>query len=165
MSQYGCVELLWKHFGGTVNEKGYKVLNPKVGLIYGDSITLERAEAILKGLEAKGFASSNIVFGVGSFTYQFNTRDSLGFAVKSTYGEIKGVPQLIFKDPITDSGVKKSLKGLIEVVRNDQGEIKAIDERSFMQWNSGNSMLKPVFKDGKLLKDWTLREIKDNATK
>lgn len=63
----GAVELLWEIFGGTVNAKGYKVLDPHVGLIYGDSITLPIAWDILKGLKAKGFATSNIVFGIGSY--------------------------------------------------------------------------------------------------
>ena len=62
----GAYELLWKIFGGTINEKGYKVLNPKVGLIYGDSITLERQKEIYKRLEEKGFAATNLVLGVGS---------------------------------------------------------------------------------------------------
>ena len=75
----GVIELLWGTFGGTINDKGYKVLDSHIGAIYGDSITLERADEICKRLEAKGFASSNIVFGVGSFTYQFNTRDTYGF--------------------------------------------------------------------------------------
>jgi len=70
------VEVLWEIFGGTVNSKGYKVLDPHVGLIYGDSITLERTQEILQRLEAKGSASSIVVFGVGSFTYQYNTRDT-----------------------------------------------------------------------------------------
>lgn len=80
----GLIELLWDEFGGTINSKGYKVLDPHIGAIYGDSITLERAELIFAGLEEKGFASSNIVMGVGSYSYQGNTRDSLGFAIKAT---------------------------------------------------------------------------------
>ena len=77
-SDKGVIELLWDIFGGTTNEQGYKVLNPHIGAIYGDSITLERADDICRRLEAKGFASTNVVFGIGSFTYQFNTRDSFG---------------------------------------------------------------------------------------
>lgn len=65
----GAYEVLWKIFGGTINEKGYKVLNPKVGIIYGDSITLERQKEIYKRLEERGFAATNLVLGVGSYTY------------------------------------------------------------------------------------------------
>lgn len=75
----GVIELLWDIFGGTINEQGYKVLDPHIGAIYGDSITLDRQLEIYERLGAKGFASTNIVLGVGSFTYQYNTRDTLGF--------------------------------------------------------------------------------------
>ena len=61
----GAIEILWDIFGGTINNKGYKVLDPHIGLIYGDSITIDRANEICKRLEAKGFASSNVVFGIG----------------------------------------------------------------------------------------------------
>lgn len=74
----GVIELLWDVFGGTVNEQGYKVLDPHIGAIYGDSITRERAVAIFERLAAKGYASTNITLGVGSYTYQFNTRDTFG---------------------------------------------------------------------------------------
>lgn len=75
----GVIELLWDVFGGTINEQGYKVLDPHIGAIYGDSITIDRADEICKRLEAKGFASTNVVLGIGSFTYQYNTRDTFGF--------------------------------------------------------------------------------------
>jgi len=84
----GVIELLWDVFGGTINEQGYKVLDPHIGAIYGDSITLKRAEEICQRLEAKGFASTNIVLGIGSYTFNYQTRDSLGIAVKSTYCEV-----------------------------------------------------------------------------
>ena len=75
----GVIELLWDIFGGTINEQGYKVLDPHIGAIYGDSITLDRAQQIVDRLEAKGFASTNIVLGIGSFNYQYVTRDTHGF--------------------------------------------------------------------------------------
>lgn len=61
----GAYEILWDTFGGTINAKGFKELNPKVGLIYGDSITLDRQDQILTLLEAKGFSASNLVLGIG----------------------------------------------------------------------------------------------------
>lgn len=83
----GSVEVPWEIFGSTINAKGYKVLDPHVGLIYGDPITLERANEILRRLKAKGFVSSNVVFRMGSFTYQYNMRDTFGFAMKATWGK------------------------------------------------------------------------------
>jgi len=153
----GVVELLWDVFGGTINEQGYKVLDPHIGVIYGDAITLDRAEQICARLEAKGFASTNVVFGVGSFTYNCNTRDTLGIAVKSTYCEVDGEQREIFKDPITDDGVKKSLKGLIQVYE-DNG-IKVKDQCSWEEESQG--LLQTVFENGKLVRETTLSEIRN----
>jgi nicotinamide phosphoribosyltransferase len=156
----GVVELLWDAFGGTVNEKGYKVLDPHIGVIYGDSITLDRAEQICTRLEAKGFASTNVVLGIGSYTYNHNTRDTLGIAVKSTYCEVDGVPREIFKDPITDDGTKKSARGLLKVDKNKEtGELELIDRVSPALESEG--LLTTVFEDGKLLVEHSLKEIRE----
>ena len=90
-----------------------------VGLIYGDSISLEREQAILQGLKDKGFSSGNIVFGIGSFTYNFCTRDTFGTAIKATYAIVNGEARELFKDPKTDNGIKKSACGLIKVTKED----------------------------------------------
>ena len=154
----GAVECLWDTFGGTVTEKGYKELDEHIGLIYGDSITLERAEAILSRLKDKGFASSNCVLGVGSYTYQYNTRDSLGYAMKATYGVVNGEGREIFKDPITDSGTKKSAKGLLRVEYID-GEYVMFDQQTWEEEAQGE--LVTVFKDGKMINETSLSEIRE----
>lgn len=146
--QKGAVEVLWDLFGGTINEKGYKVLDSHIGLIYGDSITIERANEILKRLETKGFASSNIVFGIGSYTYNYNTRDSFGMAVKSTYVEVGFEPREIEKDPKTGDGVKKSAKGLLCVQLNEKGEFVLKDQCTKEMEEIGE--LKTVFFNGRL---------------
>lgn len=153
----GAYEILWDIFGGTVNEKGYKVLNPKVGIIYGDSITLERQKEIYKRLEERGFAATNLVLGVGSYTYQYKSRDSLGFAMKATWCQVNGEGREIFKDPKTDDGTKKSLKGLI-CVQGDGDKYVAEDQVTKEQEEKG--YLQTVFEDGKLVKEWTLSEIR-----
>lgn len=155
----GVIELLWDVFGGTVNSKGYKELAPQIGAIYGDSINIERANQICARLKTKGFASTNIVFGIGSYTYQFNTRDTFGFAMKATYGEVNGEGRAIFKDPVTDDGTKKSAKGLIKIVRQN-GTYKLLDEVSWDEEKQGE--LREVFRDGKLLSDLSLKEIREN---
>lgn len=153
----GAVQCLWEIFGGTETAQGYKVLNERVGLIYGDSITLERAQNILKGLEAKGFASNNLVFGIGSYTYNYLTRDTFGFAVKATWGQVNGVGRELFKDPVTDSGVKKSAKGLLRVEQTNNG-FELFDQQSFEQENMG--VLQTVFENGQLLRECSLDQIR-----
>ena len=160
----GVIELLWDVFGGTINSKGYKVLDPHIGCIYGDAITLERAEQICQRLESKGFAASNVVFGIGSYTYNMNTRDTFGFALKTTYGVVSGKELLLYKDPITDDGTKKSQKGMVAVVDKD-GELEYIDNLYKKDKESAyvSDLLQPVFENGKLLKDWTLEEVRQTV--
>lgn len=143
----GAVEILWDNFGGTETSTGYKLLDSHVGLIYGDSITLQRAQDILQRLADKGFASGNVVFGIGSYTYQYNTRDTFGFAVKATYGEVDGVGRELFKDPKTDSGTKKSARGLLRVDLVD-GEYVLKDQVTREEEQGGE--LRVVFEDGEL---------------
>ncbi len=176
-SYKGVIELLWDIFGGTVNDLGYKVLDSHIGAIYGDSITLERAEQICERLKAKGFASTNIVLGIGSYTYQYNTRDTFGMAIKSTYCEVNGEGREIFKDPVTDDGTKKSAKGLLMVhehtingktnlVLRQQCDPKWI-EQGYVPINHEEDdydQLQTVFKDGKLVKEINLEEIRQKLT-
>lgn len=146
----GVIELLWDIFGGTINEKGFKVLDPHIGAIYGDSITYDRAREILHRLHDKGFASENIVLGVGSFTYTYVTRDTFGFAMKATWVKINGEEKAIFKDPVTDSGEKKSATGRMVVVRGEDGELKLIDNLTLEQQAEYDdvNLLRTTFKDG-----------------
>ena len=158
----GTVELLWDIFGGEINSKGYKVLNSKIGAIYGDSITVERCEQICKGLKEKGFAVNNCVFGIGSYTYQYNTRDTFGFALKATHTVINGEEKFIFKAPKTDKdNFKKSQKGMCYVYKEGQ-DIFYKDELTLREQEEykGN-LLEIIFKDGKLIKDYSLSEIRN----
>ncbi|ADY29520.1 nicotinate phosphoribosyltransferase [Cellulophaga lytica] len=156
----GVIELLWEIFGGQTNSKGYKELDSHIGAIYGDSITTERATDICERLKQKGFASTNVVLGIGSFTYQYNTRDTFGFAMKATYGEVNGEGREIFKDPITDDGTKKSAKGLLKIEK-ENGTYKLVDQVNWEQEKTGE--LKEVFKDGKLLIDDSLQDIRNRV--
>ncbi len=156
----GVVELLWDIFGGTVNEQGFKVLDTHIGAIYGDSITTERAENICQRLHDKGFASTNVVLGIGSFTYQFNTRDTFGFAMKATSVVVNGERREIFKDPITDDGVKKSAKGLVKVDKVNN-EYVLVDQVTPAQENEGE--LQVIYEDGRFVNQVTLQEIRDRV--
>lgn len=153
----GAIQCLWETFGGEVNELGYKVLDRHIGLIYGDSITTQRCAEILERLAAKGFQSGNVVFGVGSYTYQCNTRDTFGFAVKATYSVVDGQAVNIFKDPKTDSK-KKSAKGLLFVAHGADGEMFLDDEVSPEMEKFG--LLVTRFKDGEFVNQTTLDEIR-----
>lgn len=168
---------LWEIFGGTVNSKGYKVLDPHVKALYGDSITPQRCEAVYKILMEHGFAINNVSLGVGSFsmqcletmdggekTYAPYTRDTFGIAVKATYAEdADGKPIMIFKNPKTDSGhFKKSQRGCCKVVYDyTYHNFFCQDGLTWEESQVGN-WLQPVFKDGKPLRIYTLDEVRKN---
>lgn len=154
----GLIECLWEIFGGTINDKGYKVLHDKIGAIYGDSITLERQEQILSRLAAKGFASK-VVLGIGSYSYQYVTRDTHGSAIKAVNVVKNGVETGICKEPKTDLG-KKSAKGLLRIERVD-GKLVQYDQQTREQEQQG--LLETVFLDGKLVRKTTLQEIRNRV--
>jgi len=156
----GVIELLWEIFGGTTNDNGYKVLDSHVGAIYGDAISYDRAEQIFIRLAKKKFATSNIVLGVGSYSLQYVTRDTHGMAQKATYIEINGVGIEIFKDPITDSGIKKSARGLLRVDLID-GEYVLKDQCTWQEESGGE--LQIIFEDGKFFNQTTLTEIRERV--
>lgn len=162
--QKGAIQMLWETFGGTTSEQGFKVLDSHIGLLYGDAINLERARIIFDKLAIKGFASTNVVYGIGSFSYQFSTRDSLGYALKSTYAKIDGKETFIQKDPKTDTAnLKKSLTGKVVVVRDAENGLKVIDHLNDEQEETfeGN-LLQTIFKDGKAYNKITFAQVKQN---
>jgi nicotinamide phosphoribosyltransferase len=116
----GVVARLFKHFGGTTNKEGFLQLDSHIGAIYGDSITYDRARSICRGLMMKGFASTNVVLGIGSYTYQYVTRDTYGHAVKGTMAMVGGEERAMFKAPVTDDGTKNSARGCIRVTGHDK---------------------------------------------
>lgn len=169
---------LWDIFGGTVNSKGYKVLNPHVKALYGDSITPQRCEAVYQILMENGFAINNVSLGVGSFSmqcletvgengaaYSPYTRDTFGIAVKATYAEdATGNPIMIFKNPKTDSGhFKKSQRGCCRVMYDFHNKCYCYqDGLTWAEATMPGNWLQPVFKDGKLLRMFTLDEVRHN---
>lgn len=159
----GLVAALWDYFGGTTTKKGFKLLDSHIGCIYGEAINLERAEAIVEGLKEQGFASINCVFGIGSYTYQYVTRDTFGLAYKSTLCVINGDQKQLFKNPKTDDGSKASQKGRVAVVKRPDGKLECIDNL-FLNTTIPEDQLVEVFRDGKILVDQSLAEIRQRLT-
>jgi nicotinamide phosphoribosyltransferase len=155
----GVVNLLADEFGTVVNVKGYRDLDPHVGAIYGDSITYERADAITANLRRQGFASTAVVFGFGSFTYQYQTRDTFKMAMKATWVQINGQGRDIQKDPVTDDGTKKSATGRLAVRRTMDGRSYLIEHASPDQ--EAEQELQLVYDNGKLLRENSFTEVRD----
>ena len=162
----GMVETMYEIFGGTVNSKGYKVLNPGIKAVYGDSITITRAKKIYERLAIKGFAANNVSLGVGSFSFQALenedgtlspfTRDTFSVAIKCTHSKYVDehgtvCERHVFKDPKNFSG-KKSQKGLCRIFFNENGELTYEDELYERHLVGKNSALVTYFKDGQEFK-------------
>lgn len=157
----GVIELLWEVFGGTINEQGFKVLNPKIGCIYGEAINQDNIKEIFQRLESKGFAATNCLFGQGSFSQQMVTRDTWGMALKCIAQQRGGELFEIQKDPITDDGTKKSAKGLTVVLKDDNGEYYLKDRATIDEVMSDENQLKVIFRDGEFFNQTTLTEIRE----
>lgn len=155
----GSVEVLWEIFGGTVNEAGFKVLDSHIGLIFGDSITIDRSDRIFKRLMDKGFASCNVVLGVGSYTYQMSSRDTFGTAMKATVTGIDGELLEIYKDPATGDKLKQSAKGFLYVGRDEKGEYYLIDQVDVLAEKLGE--LKTRFLNGSYYNHENIKLVRD----
>lgn len=153
----GLIQCLYDIFGGTTTPLGYLLLDEHIGSIYGDSINLTRAEEICSRLMKRGFASINWVAGIGSFTYQRSTRDTLGTAMKATFGVVDGEDRVLYKAPKTDSGEKNSAKGLLRVEK--EGDDYVLYENQTREQEKQGE-LKTVFMNGHIVKKWTLNEIR-----
>ena len=158
----GTMRLLLETFGGTRTKRGFMQLDPHVGAIYGDSITLERCEQICQRLTSHGIVPS-MVLGIGSYTYQMVTRDTFGFALKSTAGIVNGEVREIFKDPVTDDGTKRSAKGFTAVYKDGTEELYLTDEMSLEHVR--NCSFQEVFRDGRVFNLTNITQVRDNVVK
>lgn len=157
----GVIQLLWEIFGGTINSKGYRELDSHIGCIYGESIQPVLAQKIYQQLQNQGFAISNIFFGVGSYSFMAS-RDTVGYAAKATAAIVNGELRNIFKSPVTDSGTKKSAKGLLRVDLIDNEYV--LKDQCTPEEELGGE-LREVFRDGKLLIEHKLSDIRERALK
>lgn len=153
------VTWLWEIFGGTVNDKGYKVLNPKVRVIYGDGINLDSIDAICKNLIDNQFSTENIVFGMGGKLLQSSVdRDTFMDACKVCYAEIDGVGMDIYKDPVTDTG-KKSKRGQLKLIKLNGEDVTVRKE----EYPDIADELVTVFENGELFNEIDFATVRQNA--
>lgn len=149
------LELLGKYFGYSYNSKGFKVLNEKVGVLWGDGIDKDGIVQIMASCQDARWATSNLVFGMGGALHQKVNRDTQRCAFKSSYQVANGAEKEIFKDPIDKS--KRSKRGKLALIKiYDRYETR---ERCD---DDNHDLLVPVFKNGKLLVDYTLDQMKEN---
>jgi len=129
-----CLEILGRKFGYKLNSKEFKVLDPHVRLIQGDGIDHAMMRKILSAMMHNGWSADNIAFGSGGALLQKLNRDTNEFAFKCSNITKDNVDYPVFKEPITSkSKVSK------------RGKFIGLPE---------------VFRDGVILKEYTLEEIR-----
>lgn len=146
---------LYDAFGGRVNGKGYRVLADCVRVIQGDGVDVDSIGVILQRIQAAGFSTENVAFGMGGGLLQKVNRDTMSFAMKASAIEINGAWRDVYKQPVTDQG-KHSKRGRLAVVRNATGIQTLRHEALAGQAN----LLRPVFRNGALLVDDTFEEVR-----
>jgi nicotinamide phosphoribosyltransferase len=152
------VKQLEKDFGATVNVKGYKMLHPKVGVIYGDGLSRDEIIEAIDTLVANGYAASNCVFGMGGGLLQKHNRDTQRNAFKSSAQKRDGVWHKIFKNP--KDTTKASKRGRLALVKADAG-LTTVQENEADLF--GGNLLELVFENGKLIRDMNWNEVREAA--
>jgi nicotinamide phosphoribosyltransferase len=157
---------LWNNYGGTLNANGYKVLDPHVGVIYGDYISKDMINQILgQVVGVHQFAPSNILFGMGGALIQKVNRDTQSFAFKCSAVDIDGKWHEVYKHPVTDAK-KKSKRGRMALVDMGNGHLETlpIGVTDPAKWNTpAVDILQTVFLNGDIMKDYTFDEVRENA--
>ena len=156
----GLLNILYRRFGGTINSKGYKVLNPKVGLIWGDGIDIAGINRVLEAAKKIGFAAENLVFGMGGGLLQKINRDTQRFAFKSSAQMRNGVWHDVYKDPI--DGSKSSKRGRLVLLQNEEGEFVT---SALIEGNEKGNLLETVYLNGELLIEYDFDEVRANSKK
>lgn len=148
---------LYKNFGGTMNAKGYIVLNPCVRIIQGDGMDLESARRLYAAVLAAGFSAENVAVGMGGGLLQKVDRGMSNFAQKAnavTSGHTGWIG--IRKEPKTDMGKASKLGRQAVIMEN--GVLRAIPEE---QLGNRRNYLEPVWETGRILRRQTLAEMRE----
>jgi nicotinamide phosphoribosyltransferase len=150
-----CLTLLEGKFGSSRTKNGYRVLN-NVRVIQGDGINEDSIREILETITRAGFSASNVAFGMGGALLQQVNRDTQKFAYKCSEITCQGQKIPVFKDPVTDPG-KRSKSGRLDLTVS-LGKYQTITGD-----NHPGSVMRVVYENGKVVKEYTLEEIRKNA--
>jgi nicotinamide phosphoribosyltransferase len=154
------LEIMGDRFGYTVNQKGYRVLDPHVRLIQGDGMNRETIPQLYARIRNFGWSAENLVVGSGGALLQSVNRDTCKFAIKASQAKVDGQPLDIAKTPVTDSG-KRSKRGRLKLVFNEQSTFETVssaEERE--RWADSIDQLVPVFVDGEIVTNYLISNIR-----
>jgi nicotinamide phosphoribosyltransferase len=138
------LRILWDRFQGTINKRGYMILNPKVGIIYGDAMDYDPINSVLQAVTTGGFGISNIIFGAGGAILQKVDRDTQKMAHKASQGIFADGTVLNTRKTVVTDISKQSKAGRFKLIQSSIGLITISDSQP------GEDILQTVLVDGVL---------------
>lgn len=157
-----CLNLIGEGFGTYENIHGYKVFNHNVGLLWGDGLNYQKIRDILFAMKNNMWSAENIIFGMGGGLHTSVNRDTQrnAFKCSAQYRNNEWID--IFKNPLDSS--KKSKKGLLKLLKEDDGKFRTINHHNYLEYSNKDDYLKTVFIDGELVYEISFEEIRENAS-
>lgn len=155
-------EALWKGFGGTANAKAYKVLDPHVGILWGDGIDPDGIQRILDELKMNSFSVECCVFGMGAGLLQKVNRDMERFKFAASSMKRGGEWHDVFKNPL--DGSKVSMPGRLALAKVS-GQLRTVPKGTNVPFLAGNesNILKTVFLNGEVYNTQSFSDIRERA--
>ena len=157
------IKILWDKFGGHVNSRGFKVLDPHIRIIQGDGIDIDSLQGILDMLIEEKFSTEIIAFGSGGGLLQKFDRDTFKFAIKCSMAIVNGEEVDVQKDPITSKG-KKSKPGRLKLVRGKGGVLYTASSKTHKNFEELEDVMELIFENGEMVKTYDIDEIRERAS-
>ena len=161
------LDIMAEKFGYTVNDLGFKVLDPHVRLIQGDGVNIKSIRVILQAMMEAGYSADNLAFGMGGKLLQGVDRDTQNFAIKCCLAIVNGETREVEKAPteINEFGektqsFKKSKKGYLGLVVGPDGILKTVESHIPL---IDNDILQVVFENGESFNESTFEEVRERA--
>jgi nicotinamide phosphoribosyltransferase len=145
-----------------INKKGFQLLPPYLRVIQGDGVNIESIDKILDALCRCGYSAENVAFGMGGALLQKLDRDTLKFAMKASAAQVNGIWRDVYKQPVGDAS-KKSKPGRLALRRIDGSHGVSFETVDINACPDSENMLQPVYRNGQILKNQTLAEIRARA--
>ena len=158
-----CDQIVWiaqqleYYFGATLNTKGYKVLHPKIGIIYGDGLSVDEIKESVIALLKAGFSAETCVYGMGGGLLQKHNRDTQRNAFKCSAQFRDGKWVDVQKKPLDVT--KASKKGILKLVKDETNGLMTVGIN-----DPREDLLQTVFLNGEIVKEYTWEEVTKNAS-
>ncbi len=164
------LEILFEKFGYTTNELGFRLLPDQIRVLQSDGVNYDSIIQIYDMMLNNNMSAECLVLGMGGKLLQAQIdRDVQNFAIKACHAIIDGKEYDVIKSPVEmdkngeiHTSFKKSKAGNMKLVKTNDGGYYTITS-SEEGFNEAKDELITIFKDGVLLVDYSIEEIRERA--